>query len=47
MVSVRDGSVVAGYPVPLSHIRMHPNGRMWCGAFGREIYILRLEGPGG
>jgi serine/threonine protein kinase len=43
--SATTDDIVAGYPLPLSHICLHPNGRTWCGAFGQEVHILHLEGP--
>jgi hypothetical protein len=37
-------SVIACFPLPLNNICMHPDGRTWCGTYGREVYFLRLEG---
>jgi hypothetical protein len=36
--------ILAAYPLPLENIVMHPTGRIWCGSYGREVHILRLEG---
>jgi WD40 repeat protein len=41
------GATVARFPEPLADIATHPSGRLWAGAKGNHLYLLRLEGAEG
>jgi hypothetical protein len=38
-----DGQYVAWFPVALRDIATHPSGRVWAGAVGNHLYLIRLE----
>ncbi|HEX4146846.1 MAG TPA: TIR domain-containing protein [Pirellulales bacterium] len=42
-----DGAVVAWFPERLANIGTQPSGRLWAGAKGNHLYLLRLEGAQG
>jgi WD40 repeat protein len=37
------GEAVAWFPAELLRIAAHPSGRIWAGADGRHLYLIRLE----
>jgi WD40 repeat protein len=39
-----DGQSVAWFPAALRFIATHPSGRVWAGAVGNHLYLIRLEG---
>ncbi len=41
---VGDGESVAQFPIALSNITKHPNGRIWAGSAANRLYIITLEG---